>query len=269
MEVVAWMRVGDARVNVALNECKFFIWPVLLLPADCYHLFFCVFLCLLKLLCFRSLPVLSKTSPRMSSWLLNFLCVLLRGKAILLPALPIPSLSEREPKDARSECPPYAFRQQPVPRLQERAAEPGGARSSGFQTASNTTMTTAPRPPPPNIDLKSAQVRESHSPPNPDTSPEKLWSWGTRWTLFALRNSLELTCFVSCFFFFSFGEAKTLSPNWKCTLEKVKKMSSEMLSVFYSRKTDIQSFVSSGLLTYEVDGFAFSSGYWDSRIWSS
>lgn len=40
-----------------------------------------------------------------------YVCVVVfvRGEAVLLQALPIPSLSEREPKDARPECPPYAF----------------------------------------------------------------------------------------------------------------------------------------------------------------
>lgn len=69
-------------------------------------------------------------------------CVFPRGEAILLPALPIPSISEREPKDTRPECPPFAFWQQPVPRHKESNTEPGGARSAGCQTHTDATTTT-------------------------------------------------------------------------------------------------------------------------------
>lgn len=55
-------------------------------------------------------------------------CVSSRREAILLPPLPIPSLAEREPKDARPECPPHAIRQQPVPGHQGPPAGPRGAR---------------------------------------------------------------------------------------------------------------------------------------------
>lgn len=65
-----------------------------------------------------------------------------RGEAILLPPLPVPSLSEREPKDARPERPPHAFRQQPVPGHQELFAEPGGARSQAPTDAPTTITTT-------------------------------------------------------------------------------------------------------------------------------
>lgn len=74
-------------------------------------------------------------------WPVVCLCLFCRGKAILLPALPIPSISEREPKDARAERPPHAFRQQPVPRHEELVPEPGGAEPSGRQTRTKSAMT--------------------------------------------------------------------------------------------------------------------------------
>lgn len=95
----------------------------------------------------RPFQILCMTSSLAFTWPFNLIlcimcvCVFLRGEAILLPALPIPSLSEREPKDARPECPPYAFWQQPVPRHKEFVAEPGGARSAGCQTPTNATTT--------------------------------------------------------------------------------------------------------------------------------
>lgn len=69
---------------------------------------------------------------------LCIMCLFLRGEAILLPALPIPSFSERELKDACPECPPHAFWQQPVPRCEKLVAEPGGARTPNCVTTTTT-----------------------------------------------------------------------------------------------------------------------------------
>lgn len=94
---------------------------------------------------YLNIPVLSKFCVRCHLWPpydLSTLCVFLRGKAILLPTLPIPSLSEREPKDTCPECPPYAFWQQPVPRQEELVTEPWGARRTGCQTPTKPTTAT-------------------------------------------------------------------------------------------------------------------------------
>ena len=138
-------------MNAALN-----LHNVSLFSSEYHHVSW-FYVCLCSLLLFPPQRVLSVvyvaillysciTSPGASvpdlSNVCVCVCVLLRGEAILLPALPIPSISEREPKDARPECPPYAFRQQPVPRHTELATEPGGARSAGCQTPTNATTTT-------------------------------------------------------------------------------------------------------------------------------
>lgn len=78
-----------------------------------------------------------------------FLCMFSRGKAIQLPALPIPSLSEREPKDARPKCPPLAFWQQPLPGRKRLDPKPGRARRPGCQTPTQTTVTQTDGPPKP------------------------------------------------------------------------------------------------------------------------
>lgn len=116
-----------------------------------------------------------------------FVCMFSRGKAIQLPALPIPSLSEREPKDARPKCPPLTFRQQPVPRQESIDPEPGRARRTGCQPPTKTTVTTDHKDPDSFLEILRFESLTQDS-------------WWTHWSL--LNNEGSCTFDRVCVFSF-------------------------------------------------------------------